>query len=91
MGCDVPNLGSVVGDCGDTCPAVARQATCSVSETPRKCSFVGQKVRCREPSLSARLLPLSAPNIGSESVVAVCIDRAEEVSCVVSDAIGSPC
>ena len=38
-----------------------------------------------------KALPLSAPNIGSESVVAVCIDRAEEVSCVVSDAIGSPC
>ena len=36
------------------------------------------------------LLPLSAPNIDSESVVDVCFGRAEEGSCVLSGARGSP-
>ena len=63
---------------------VARRAMYSVSETPSKRSVVGQKVLCREPSLSVSPCHfLSAPNIDSESVVDACIDRAEEGSCVV--------
>ena len=34
---------------------VARRAMSSVSEIPSKCSFVGQKIRCLEPSLFASL------------------------------------
>ena len=65
-----------------------RLAVHSVSEIPSKRSCL-QKVLCREPSLSASLCHFSAPNIDSESVVNVCIDRADERSCVVSCASGS--
>ena len=65
----VPNLGgSVVSDCGDTRPAsgtlgyvlgvgnTKQKFFCRlVSQIPSKSSFVGQKVLCWEPNLSASL------------------------------------
>ena len=85
---NVRNLGgSVVSDCGVTRPAggtplplrcLKYQANALLSV--RRNSVGTQPVR--------KPLPLSVPNI--DSVVDVCIDGAEEGSCVVSDAHGSP-
>ena len=94
----VPNLcDSVVSDCSDTHLRTGdtRPASCTpghvlgVGDT-KQSSCVCQKVSCREPSLFASLCHFSAPNIDSESVVDVCIDRAEEGSCMVSGTSGSP-
>ena len=85
----VPNLGgSVVSDCGDKRPASGTLGyALGVGDTK-------QKFFCRPEGIMlgtqpvCEPLPLSAPNIDSESVVDVCIDRAEEGSCVVSEAHG---
>ena len=87
----VPNLGgSVVSDCGDT-----RTARCApgnvlgVGDTEQTFSCQPDDVVTgTQPACEA--LPLSAPNIDSEFVVDLCIDRAEEGSCLVSGARGSP-
>ena len=80
----VPNLGgSVVSDCGDTRPGSDTLGfVLGVGDTKQmffcrsEGTMLGTQPVC-EP------LPLSAANIDSESVVDVCIDRAEEGSCVV--------
>ena len=85
----VPNLdGSVVSDCGDTRPASGPPGyVLGVGDTQpmlfcwSECSRSGTQP-VRTP------LALSAPNI--DSVENVCIYRAEEGCCVVSDAQGPP-
>ena len=87
---DVPNLGgSDVSDCGDTRPASGNPG-CVLGVGDTK-----QKFFCRTEDIMlgtqpvCEPLPLSAPNIGSESDVDVCIDREGEANCVVSSASGS--
>ena len=93
----VPNLDdSVVSDCGSTrsCGQAtraqpgARRAVYTVSETPSKFSLASQMVLCQEHSLSASLCHVKAPKVDSEYGVDVCIDSADERSCVVSCASG---
>ena len=81
MCCDIPNLGgTVVSDCGDTRPTNGtRGFVLGVGDT-RKCSFV-----VGNPAFLRAFATCSTRH----SVVDVCTDRAEEVSCVVSDARGS--
>ena len=85
----VPNLdGPVVSDCGDTRPASSPPG-CVLGVGDTKKMLLCWSENSRSGTQPVRKpLRLSAPNI--DSVVNVCIGTAEEGSCVVSDAKGSP-
>ena len=84
---DVPNLdGSVVHDFGDSRPASGTPSYVLGVGDAKKMFFWRSESTMSGTQPVFEPLPLSAPNIDSESVVDVCMDMAEEVSCVVSDA-----
>ena len=80
----IPNLdGSVVSDCGNTHPASDTSGHAFGVRDTKQMLFCRSESSRTEPQPVRNPLPLSAPNI--DFVVNVCIDRAEEGSCVVSD------
>ena len=87
----VPNMGgSVVRDCGDTRPASGTLGYVLGVEDTKQTFFCQPEDMRSGAQPVCEPLPLTAPNIGSESVVDVCSDRAEEGSCLVSGARGPP-